>query len=152
MNIGEVAGRAGVPPKTIRYYEEIGLVAPAARADNGYRAYGESDVHVLRFVQRARSLGFSVRECRQLLDLYRDPDRASAEVKALTEQRIAAIDRKMGELAAMRATLVRLTEACHGDDRPECPILEDLALGTAVPAGDLESEGHRPRRSRRPES
>jgi MerR family copper efflux transcriptional regulator len=143
MNIGEAAARAGVPPKTIRYYEDIGLVAPAARAGNGYRAYGKTDVHVLRFVQRARSLGFSVKECRQLLDLYRNPQRASAEVKALAEQRIAAIDRKMAELAAMRATLVELAEGCHGDDRPECPILEDLALGAAVPVGDLESEGGR---------
>ena len=108
MNIGQAAVRAGVPPKTIRYYEDIGLVAPAARSDNGYRAYAETDVHVLRFVQRARSLGFSVKECRQLLDLYRNPHRASAEVKALAEQRIAAIDRKLAELRAMRATLVQL--------------------------------------------
>jgi MerR family copper efflux transcriptional regulator len=127
MNIGQAALRAGVPPKTIRYYEDIGLVGPAPRSDNGYRAYAETDVHVLRFIQRARSLGFSVRECRQLVDLYRNPHRASAEVKALTEQRIAAIDRKLAELATMRATLVRLAEACHGDERPECPILDDLA-------------------------
>ena len=129
MNIGEAAARSGVAPKTIRYYEDVGLVAPAARSDNGYRAYAEVDVHVLRFVQRARSLGFSVRECRQLLDLYGNPERASAEVKALAGQRIAAIDRKLEELAAMRATLVRLAEACHGDQRPECPILDDLADG-----------------------
>ena len=132
MNIGQAAARSGVPPKTIRYYEEIGLVAPAPRAGNGYRAYGETELHVLRFIQRARSLGFSVKECRQLLDLYRDPDRASAEVKALTGQRVREIDRKMAELASMRASLVALAESCHGDDRPECPILDDLALG--VPA------------------
>jgi MerR family copper efflux transcriptional regulator len=140
MNIGQAAARAGVPPKTIRYYEDIGLVAPAPRSDNGYRAYREVDVHVLRFVQRARSLGFSVRECRQLLDLYQDPHRTSAEAKALTEQRIAAIDRKMAELATMRATLVRLADACRGDDRPECPILDDLALGTPGRAGDVEAK------------
>lgn len=127
MNIGEAAVRSGVPPKTIRYYEEIGLVRPAPRADNGYRAYGASEVHVLRFVQRARSLGFSVKECRQLLDLYQDPHRESAEVKALTEHRIREIDRKMAELAGMRGALVELAEACHGDERPECPIIDDLA-------------------------
>ncbi len=129
MNIGQAAARSGVPSKTIRYYEDIGLVQPASRTGNGYRAYREFDLHVLRFVQRARSLGFSVRECRQLLDLYGNPERASAEVKALAEQRIAAIDRKLAELAAMRATLVRLALACHGDQRPECPILDDLADG-----------------------
>ncbi len=137
MNIGQAAARSGVPPKTIRYYEDIGLVAPAARTDNGYRAYGEIELHVLRFVQRARSLGFSVKECRQLLDLYGNPHRASAEVKALTEQRIEAIDRKMVELAAMRATLARLAESCHGDDHPECPILDDLALAAPARAAEL---------------
>jgi Cu(I)-responsive transcriptional regulator len=127
VNIGEAAAQSGVPPKTIRYYEDIGLVGPAPRTGNGYRAYGASDVHVLRFVQRARSLGFSVNECRQLLDLYRNPHRASIEVKALTLRRIAELDRKMAELATMRAALVRLAESCHGDDRPECPIIENLA-------------------------
>ncbi len=126
MNIGQAAARSGVPPKTIRYYEEIGLIAPAARSNKGYRAYGDAEVHVLHFLQRARSLGFSVKECRQLLDLYRDPQRASADVKALTLGRIADIDRKLVELAAMRATLIKLAEACRGDQRPECPILEDL--------------------------
>jgi len=127
MNIGEAAAQSGVPAKTIRYYEEIGLIQPARRADNGYRAYRAADVHMLRFVQRARSLGFSVRDCRQLLQLYQDPHRASADVKALAERRVAEIDRKMAELCGMRATLVQLAENCHGDDRPECPILEDLA-------------------------
>jgi len=145
VNIGEAAARSGVPPKTIRYYEEIGLVGPAARCGNGYRAYGANDVHVLRFVQRARSLGFSVNECRQLLDLYRNPRRASAEVKALTLRRIAELDRKMAELAAMRAALVRLAENCHGDDRPECPIIENLAqrseLEEAAPSPVSSSGG-----------
>ena len=130
MNIGEAAALSGVPPKTIRYYEDIGLVRPAPRTAGGYRAYGDNDVHILRFVQRARSLGFSVNECRQLIDLYRDPHRTSAEVKALTLHRIAEIDRKMAELAGMRGALVRLAESCHGDDRPECPIIENLAEGT----------------------
>ena len=127
LNIGQVAAGSGVPPKTIRYYEEVGLIEPAPRTGNGYRVYDAVDLHVLRFVQRARSLGFSVRDCRQLLDLWRDPQRASAEVKALTLHRIAEIDRKMAELAGMRATLAHLAESCHGDDRPDCPILEDFA-------------------------
>jgi MerR family copper efflux transcriptional regulator len=127
MNIGEAAVRSGVPAKTIRYYEDVGLIAPAPRAGNGYRDYAQRDVHVLRFVQRARSLGFSVQDCRQLLALYQDPARASAEVKALTERRMAEIDRKIQELAGMRATLLALAESCHGDRRPECPILDDLA-------------------------
>ena len=127
MNIGEAAVRSGVPAKTIRYYENVGLIRPAPRAGNGYRAYSQRDVHVLRFVQRARSLGFSVHDCRQLLALYQDPARASAEVKALTERRVAEIDRKIQELAGMRATLLALAESCHGDQRPECPILDDLA-------------------------
>jgi Cu(I)-responsive transcriptional regulator len=127
MNIGEAAERSGVPAKTIRYYEDVGLIRPAPRTGNGYRDYGQRDVHVLRFVQRARSLGFSVQDCRQLLALYQDPGRASAEVKALTGRRIAEIDRKMQELAGMRATLVALADSCHGDERPGCPILDDLA-------------------------
>jgi MerR family copper efflux transcriptional regulator len=131
MNIGQAAERSGVPSKTIRYYEDIGLVAAAPRSINGYREYGETDVHILRFVQRARSLGFSVRDCLQLLSLYRDPQRASADVKELTLRRIAEIDRKMAELAGMRATLVQLAETCHGDHRPECPILNDLAAGSS---------------------
>ncbi|MEM7025180.1 MAG: Cu(I)-responsive transcriptional regulator [Pseudomonadota bacterium] len=130
MNIGEAAAMSGVPAKTIRYYEEVGLIGPAPRGDNGYRAYSDRDVHMLRFVQRARSLGFSVQDCRQLLALYRDPQRASAEVKTLTERRIADIDRKIADLAGMRATLVELAENCHGDERPECPILDDLAAPT----------------------
>jgi MerR family transcriptional regulator, copper efflux regulator len=129
VNIGEAAALSGVPAKTIRYYEDIGLVGPAPRTGNGYRAYGDNDVHVLRFVQRARSLGFSVNECRHLIDLYENPRRASADVKALTLHRIADIDRKMAELAGMRRALVRLAESCHGDDRPECPIIENLAEG-----------------------
>jgi len=127
MNIGEAAARSGVPAKTIRYYEDVGLIEAARRADNGYRAYSETDVHILRFVQRARSLGFAMQDCRQLLALWRDPHRASADVKALAERRIAEIDRKMAELAGMRATLAHLAEHCHGDERPECPILDDLA-------------------------
>lgn len=135
MNIGEAAARSGVAAKTIRYYEDIGLIGPTRRNGNGYRAYDERDVHMLRFVQRARSLGFGVRDCGQLLALYRDPQRASAEVKALTERRLAEIDRKLAELAGMRATLVQLAEHCHGDERPECPILDDLAASECAVSG-----------------
>jgi MerR family transcriptional regulator, copper efflux regulator len=132
MNIGEASALSGLPAKTIRYYEEIGLVRPALRAANGYRDYGENDVRTLIFLQRARSLGFSVRECRDLLALYRDRHRASADVKAVALRRVGDIDRKIAELQAMRGALVDLAERCHGDDRPECPIIDDLAGGGAA--------------------
>ncbi|MCB1832793.1 MAG: Cu(I)-responsive transcriptional regulator [Geminicoccaceae bacterium] len=127
MNIGEAAERAGLSAKTVRYYEDIGLVQASGRLANGYRDYDERDVHRLHFVQRARSLGFSVEECRALLELYTDRNRASADVKALAAARIADIERKIGELSAMRETLRDLASRCHGDDRPDCPILEGLA-------------------------
>ena len=126
MNIGHVADATGLPAKTIRYYEEIGLVVPQ-RAENGYRAYRDTDVHRLAFVGRARRFGFSVEEVRQLLSLYDDDGRASSCVKDLTLEKIAEIDRKMAELAGLRSTLARLAETCAGDDRPHCPILDDLA-------------------------
>jgi Cu(I)-responsive transcriptional regulator len=131
MNIGEAARRSGLPPKTIRYYEAIGLVIPKARAANGYRAYGEQDVHLLQFVARARSLGFPIEDCRGLLGLYRDEHRASADVKALAEARIIEIERKIAELETMRAALHELVDRCHGDQRPDCPILSDLAHSAA---------------------
>ena len=127
MNIGEVADRSGLPAKTIRYYEDIGLVTPSSRKANGYRDYDEQDLNLLKFVQRSRSLGFTVEECRELLDLYRDQDRASADVKAIAQSRIADIRRKIAELKGMEATLTDLVEHCHGNDRPDCPILDDLA-------------------------
>lgn len=126
MNIGEAADRSGLPAKTIRYYEEIGLLTPA-RSGNGYRDYSASDVHRLKFLQRSRSLGFSVEECRQLLSLYGDTHRESADVKALAEAKLGEIDRKIAELAVLREALRHLVEHCHGDSRPECPILDDLA-------------------------
>src|SRR5512135_890573 len=137
MNIGDVAERSGVPAKTIRYYEEIGLVRPAARQENGYRAYDERDIRVLRFLKRARGLGFSVQDCRDLLSLYEDRQRASADVKALARNRVLEIDRKIEELQAMRATLADLIDRCHGDDRPDCPILDDLAG-----SGEGRRQGH----------
>ncbi len=133
MNIGEAAVASRLPAKTIRYYEEIGLLRPGRR-DNGYREYGASELHKLRFLARARKLGFSIEDCRHLLSLYEDRSRASADVKALALARIADIDRRIAELQGLRATLGRLAEACHGDARPDCPILDDLA-GAAPDAG-----------------
>jgi MerR family copper efflux transcriptional regulator len=127
MNISEAAIQSGLPAKTIRYYEEIGLVAPATRRANGYRDYAERDVHTLKFLSRARDLGFSVEDCRALATLYTDRHRKSADVKALARARIEDIDRKVAELKAMRRTLQHLADRCHGDDRPDCPILDDLA-------------------------
>ena len=126
MNIGTASEKSGLPPKTIRYYEDIGLLSPG-RADNGYRDYSTADVHRLRFLQRSRGLGFSVEECRQLLSLYGDTQRESAEVKAIAESKLAEIDRKIAELLELKATLGHLVDACHGDHRPECPILDGLA-------------------------
>ena len=131
MNIGTASRRSGLPPKTIRYYEQIGLVAPGRR-DNAYRDYGESDVHELRFVARARSLGFSVDECRKLLGLYRDKDRSSLEVRETARAHIADIRDKIAALRAMEAMLAELVDRCAGDQRPDCPILEGLA-GAEMP-------------------
>lgn len=126
MNISQAAERAELPPKTIRYYEEIGLVSPSRRA-NGYRDYSEREIHTLRFIARARGLGFPVEECRALVALYDDTDRKSADVKEIALRRVAEIDRKMEELRSMRATLAHLADECHGDDRPDCPILNEFA-------------------------
>jgi Cu(I)-responsive transcriptional regulator len=127
MNISQAAEQSGLPPKTIRYYEDIGLVESARRRDNGYRDYGSRDVHMLRFLHRARDLGFTVADCRALLSLYTDHQRRSADVKAIALKRIADIDRKIAELDEMRTVLATLADKCHGDERPDCPILDDFA-------------------------
>jgi MerR family transcriptional regulator, copper efflux regulator len=127
MNIGEVAFQAGVPPKTIRYYESVGLIPPAARRDNGYRDYTEAELHALRFIHRARELGFSVAETEELLALWRNKRRKSAAVKAIARAKIIAIERKIAALEAMKRTVRHLAANCHGDARPECPILDKLA-------------------------
>ncbi len=127
MNIGDVANFSGVPAKTIRYYEDIGLVQPL-RSANGYRSFRQSDVHKLAFLGRARALGFTIEDCRSLLKLYADTDRASAEVKQIAEEHLDRIDHKIVELNQMRATLAHLVNACAGDHRPNCPILADLAM------------------------
>jgi len=126
MNIGKIAERTGLPAKTIRYYEDIGLIRPM-RDPNGYRAFRESDFHKLAFLGRARALGFTIEDCRTLLALYEDESRASSDVKKLAQQHLAQIDGKLAQLQEMRATLSRLVSACAGDDRPDCPILNDLA-------------------------
>ncbi|MBV7408237.1 Cu(I)-responsive transcriptional regulator [Maritimibacter sp. DP1N21-5] len=125
MNISDAGAASGLPAKTIRYYEDIGLVTPARDA-NGYRSFGEVDVHNLRFLARSRALGFSIEDCRTLLALYQDKSRASGEVKKVAEGHLSEIERKIADLTAMRDTLAHLVHCCHGDDRPDCPILEGL--------------------------
>ncbi len=126
MKIGQASGLSGLPAKTIRYYEDIGLVR-SDRRDNDYRDYGEQEIHKLRFIQRARSLGFTVEQCRTLLSLYDNPDRSSADVRSLAKAHLEEIEQKILELAGMRDTLAELVKSCRGDHRPDCPILTDLA-------------------------
>ena len=131
MNIGEVSRASGLPAKTIRYYEDIGLVRPAREA-NGYRDFSEQDAHKLAFLGRSRSLGFTIEDCRTLMSLYEDRDRASADVKALASEHLERIAQKIDELQAQKSTLETLVTRCHGDDRPDCPILDDLAEREAL--------------------
>ena len=132
MRIGEAARRSGMVAKTIRFYEEAGLIAPAPRADNGYREFSDDDVRRLQFIHRARDLGFSVGEVGRLLSLWSDRERASAHVKRLALEHVARIEAKMAELHSMRDAILHLAERCHGDDRPECPILDELAGDTGA--------------------
>lgn len=127
MNISEAADQSGVSAKMIRYYENIGLLAPAARRDNGYRDYGDDDVAILQFVRRTRDLGFSLDEVAALLALWRDRKRSSREVKRLAEAHIQDLERRVREMRAVLKTLRDLSHSCHGDDRSDCPILADLA-------------------------
>ena len=126
-NIGDAAQASGVSAKMIRHYEDIGLIPKARRTGAGYRIYADADVHVLRFVRRSRELGFSMKEIGGLLGLWQNRRRASADVKRLAQRHIDELDTKIAELQAMRRTLQDLARDCHGDHRPECPILEDLA-------------------------
>lgn len=132
MQIGSAARKSGISAKAIRYYESVGLIPSPARTDSGYRSYSDVDVETLRFIQRARGLGFSVKDVASLLALWQDRRRASADVKNLALQHVRAIERKIEELNSMRQTLLDLTKRCHGDDRPECPILQDIALGMGL--------------------
>jgi len=136
MTIGEAARQAAVPAKTIRYYETIGLVSTAARGTNRYRSYTDADVAMLRFIGRARLLGFTIADLKQLVALYRDRSRASADVKAIALHHIERIDRKLEELRTVRAALAELADRCHGDERPDCPILDGLAASTGEPSGE----------------
>ncbi|UOD33288.1 Cu(I)-responsive transcriptional regulator [Massilia violaceinigra] len=129
MNIGDTAKASGVSAKMIRHYESIGLIGEAQRTDAGYRVYGPQDVQVLQFIHRSRALGFSLEQIKTLLALWQDKHRASKDVRAMARQHIAELDRKIGEMEAMKRTLEKLAGACHGDERPDCPILDDLSLG-----------------------
>ena len=143
MNIGQASAATGVSAKMIRYYESVGLIRPAARTDSNYRDFSERDVNDLRFIRRARGLGFSVEEITRLLSLWRDRERPSREVKAIAERHLAGLDARIAEMQAMAETLRHLSHCCAGDDRPDCPILADLT------AGSLPSEP-KPPPSRRP--
>ena len=131
MNIGQAAKASGVNAKSIRHYESIGLVPKAARSEAGYRKYSQDDIHMLIFVRRARSMGFSMKEIKKLVGLWRNRSRASAEVKSLTLSHVRELEKKINDLQSMRATLLELAKHCHGDERPTCPILDDLSDFTA---------------------
>lgn len=133
MNIGEAARESGVSAKMIRYYEETGLIPPAGRTASGYRTYGPKEVQILRFVRRSRDLGFPMEKVSDLLALWRDRSRASADVKHLAEAQVAALEARIHEMQDMKATLEHLVHSCAGDDRPDCPILDGLGgrQGTA---------------------
>jgi Cu(I)-responsive transcriptional regulator len=127
MNIGEAARASGVTAKMIRYYESVGLLSPVGRTSSGYRVYGTPEVHALRFVRQARRLGFLVDDIRKLLALWQDRSRASAEVKSIALEHVAELEQRIAELTDMRDTLKHLATHCHGDDRPDCPILDNLS-------------------------
>lgn len=136
MNIGHAARATGISTKMIRYYESIGLISPAHRSEAGYRVYTDDDIHALRFINRARDLGFSVEQMRELLALWRDGSRVSADVKTLALEHAATLEEKARSLQAMSQTLKLLADDCHGDDRPECPIIEEFAV--APPPRELK--------------
>ena len=145
MNIGQAAAASGVSAKMIRYYESIGLIDAVTRTEAGYRVYSDADVHTLRFIRRARDLGFSVEQMMNLLALWRDRTRASAEVKRIALEHVGELERKMRELAEMAETLRHLAKNCHGDDRPDCPIINELSQGKTAEA----KAGAKPRRPAR---
>jgi MerR family copper efflux transcriptional regulator len=142
MNIGEAALASGISAKMVRYYESIRLIRPASRTESGYRVYSDEDIHTLRFIRRARGLGFSIEETAELLALWRDTSRASADVKSFALKHLKDLETKIEELQAMCRTLRHLASHCHGDDRPDCPILDDMA--NVGPVGDADAECCRP--------
>ncbi|MCC7267307.1 MAG: Cu(I)-responsive transcriptional regulator [Caulobacteraceae bacterium] len=153
MNIGQASRASGVTAKMIRYYDEIGLVRPGSRTEANYREYDEVQVNELRFIRRARSLGFSMEEIAHLLSLWRDRARPSREVKAIADRHLADLDARIAEMQAMADTLRRLSDCCAGDERPDCPILADLTGGleagtTASAAGGGGRSGRTPGRTR----
>ena len=127
MNIGEAAAHSGVSAKMLRHYESLGLLPAIARSEAGYRVYSDKDVHTLRFIRRARDLGFSIAEIGELLKLWQNRRRSSAEVKRIALAHVADLERRLAEMQAMKRTLEELASCCHGDERPDCPILEGLA-------------------------
>lgn len=139
MNISQASNASGVSSKMVRYYEQIGLIKPALRTASSYRTYGDNDVHTLRFVRRARDLGFSVEQIKELLALWRDRSRASSDVKAVALEHVAELERKIAAIQEMAKTLKHLASHCHGDDRPECPIIEEIANGSAKDRTDLNA-------------
>ena len=134
MNIGQAAEASGVTAKMIRHYELVGLLPAARRTEAGYRQYGDNQVHTLRFIRQARDLGFSIAEITELVSLWQNRRRSSRVVKALAEAHIQALKAKAQELLAMKATLEHLVHCCHGDERPDCPIIDTLAADVAAPA------------------
>lgn len=135
MNIGEAAEKAGVTPKMVRHYESLGLLPKVHRTESGYRVYGETEVHTLRFIKRSRDLGFSIPEISELVKLWQDRRRPSSSVKKVASAHLAELDRKIEEMQSMRKTLSHLVHCCQGDHRPECPILEDLGRETPIHGG-----------------
>jgi Cu(I)-responsive transcriptional regulator len=129
LNIGEAAKRSGVSAKMLRHYESLGLLGAVARTESGYRQYAEADVHTLRFIRRARDLGFSMAEIAELVGLWQNRRRASSSVKRIAEKHAAELAQKIADMQAMQRTLAHLIHGCHGDERPDCPILDDLASG-----------------------
>lgn len=134
MNIGEASGKAGVTPKMVRHYESLGLLPKVHRTESGYRLYGDAEVHTLRFIKRSRDLGFSIPEISELVKLWQDRRRPSSSVKKVATAHLADLDRKIAEMESMRKTLAHLVHCCQGDDRPDCPILEDLGRASPAPA------------------
>ena len=145
MNIGDAAKASGVSAKMIRHYESVGLFPHAARTEAGYRRYGDKEIGTLRFIRHSRDLGFSIEQIRALLGLWQDRQRPSRQVKALAQAHLAELDAKLAELQAMKATLEHLVHCCHGDDRPDCPIIDTFESTSAMPpAAGLARVGRRP--------
>ncbi|HSI49991.1 MAG TPA: Cu(I)-responsive transcriptional regulator [Ideonella sp.] len=144
MNIGEAAKASGVSAKMIRHYESVGLFPEASRTEAGYRQYSEKEVSTLRFVRQSRDLGFSIEQIRELLGLWQNRRRPSRQVKALAEAHLQELEQKLQELQAMKSTLQHLVHCCHGDDRPDCPILDTLAQGEPVAVAHGPRNGLRP--------